>query len=495
MKYNSNIGLAGVIGVIFFGLPLIFGDDLLNDPDTYWHIAVGRWILDHWEIPTVDLFSNSIGGTRWITHEWLSEVIFAADYQWLGWRGLILLTALFGAAALAIFAYFVARWLESRHTILLTAFGFFLLAPHLLARPHMLALPVMIVFVGGLVAATERYNRPSLWLLPVICLWANLHGTFLVGLGFAVFFALEVFLQAGWRLGLQWLLFAILAFGSVLLTPNGIDGVLIAKTYIADIPFMMNVIKEWRPPDFAHIHPVEIWLLGFLCLSLYYGFRLPAARLALLIGLIHLALRHSRNGELLGFLAPLVILPALAPQLYDSPLAAWPFSIAEREGKAVPLSRAVAAIAVVLTAGSLAYFLSSTHDRKNGNVSPIAAVEAVRAAAVSGPVFNSYKFGGYLIFAGIPPFIDSRGELYGDKFFERYLKAETSSKLSDLTEIISQYKIGWTLLPPDSVGNLKLATLPDWTKLYSDDFAVVYVRTMLPDSTDRQDQSGSVRAR
>jgi hypothetical protein len=191
----------------------------------------------------------------------------------------------------------------------------------------------------------------------------------------------------------------------------------------------------------------------------------------------------------------LFILPALAPQFYNSRLAARPADLAERGDKTVPLFRAMAAVIVLLAGGALAYFLSSTHDRTNDNVSPIAAVEAVQAGAVAGPVFNSYKFGGYLIFAGIPPFIDSRGELYGDKFFERYLKAETSSKLSDLTDLLSQYKIGWTLLAPDSVGNLKLATLPDWKQLYADDFAVVYVHTMPSDSAARQDQSGSMRPR
>ena len=107
--------------------------------------------------------------------------------------------------------------------------------------------------------------------------------------------------------------------------------------------------------------------------------------------------------------------------------------------------------------------------------SPIAAVEAARAAGVSGPVFNSYQFGGYLIFAGIPPFIDGRGELYGDEFVKRYFKAEALYGLTDLTDLLSQYKSGWALLAPDSAANLKLSMLPDWSKVYADDVAVVYV--------------------
>ncbi len=136
--------------------------------------------------------------------------------------------------------------------------------------------------------------------------------------------------------------------------------------------------------------------------------------------------------------------------------------------------------------------IARSRDRRNDNVSPIAAVEAVRATGVSGPVFSSYQFGGYLVFVGIPPFIDSRGERYGDGFVERAFKAEVSAELADLTDLLSEYKIGWTLLATGSVGNLKLATLPDWKKLYADDVAVVYVRT---GAIGRQDRSDSFTTR
>ena len=45
---------------------------------------------------------------------------------------------------------------------------------------------------------------------------------------------------------------------------------------------------------------------------------------------------------------------------------------------------------------------------------PTAALAAVEAAHVTGPILNDYGFGGYLAFAGVPPFIDGRAELYGD---------------------------------------------------------------------------------
>jgi len=485
MTYNqaSNLRLALTVGLFFFGLVLISNSSrILGDPDTYWHIGAGRWMIEHLAVPTVDPFSSSITGTAWVAHEWLAEIIFAAIYQWFGWGGLLFLTALLVGASLAAFSYLIGRWLEPLHTMLIVALGFLTLAPHLLVRPHMVAMPLMITFVGGLVIARERKDRPSFWLLPVICIWANLHGAFSLGLGFAVYFAVEALLHDGWRQGSQWLLFVGCAFGSVLLSPNGINGVLILGTYISDIQFMTSVIQEWQSPDFHFFQPLEVWLLGFLFLSLSCGFRVPLMRLLILVGLVHLALKYARNGELVGFLAPLVVLSSIAPQFYDamrrgygnlSSQAPWLFALVRPDDKQVTVSSRIVLIALALLILPLTRFFMMDHDRKDGSSSPMTAVAAARAAGVSGPVFNSYQFGGYLIFAGIPPFIDGRGELYGDKFVERYVKAEGLAE--GLTDLLSQYQSGWALLRPDAVANLKFADLPDWRKLYADDFAVVYV--------------------
>src|SRR5215472_4805036 len=130
------------LAVLSFATVLLLGDLVLGDPDTYWHIGAGRWIIAHRAIPTADPFSNSVAGIPWVPHEWLSEVIFAAVYQWLGWSGIILHTALFAGGALGIFGHFVIRWLEPLYALIVVIMGLVLLMPHLYARPHILALPV-----------------------------------------------------------------------------------------------------------------------------------------------------------------------------------------------------------------------------------------------------------------------------------------------------------------------------------------------------------------
>jgi hypothetical protein len=107
---------------------------------------------------------------------------------------------------------------------------------------------------------------------------------------------------------------------------------------------------------------------------------------------------------------------------------------------------------------------------------PAAALAAVEAAHVTGPVLNDYGFGGYLIFAGIPAFIDGRAELYGDEFIKRYVQAMLLDS-DELPKLLDQNSIAWTLIAPERPATLLLDHLPGWRRLYADDVAVVHVRT------------------
>lgn len=61
--------------------------DVLADPDTYWHLATGRWILEHGSVPKIDVFSHSMPGTVWVAHEWLSALVLTGVYKMAGWAG------------------------------------------------------------------------------------------------------------------------------------------------------------------------------------------------------------------------------------------------------------------------------------------------------------------------------------------------------------------------------------------------------------------------
>ena len=78
---------------------ILFDPRVLNDGDTYWHLATGLWILGHASVPHVDIFSYFKAGTPWVAQEWLSETFMALAYRALGWTGVVMLFAFAGGAA------------------------------------------------------------------------------------------------------------------------------------------------------------------------------------------------------------------------------------------------------------------------------------------------------------------------------------------------------------------------------------------------------------
>src|ERR1700682_2466206 len=183
-------------GAGVYVLLLINGSVLLNDSDTYWHIAMGKWILDHNALPRVDFYSFTKAGEPWISSSWLAQVLYAGTYQLAGWAGPIVLAATSIAATFALLASILGRRIPSTYAIMVALAALVLSMPHLFARPHVLVMPVMVAWVSGLVSASERHQAPSFWLLPLIALWANLHGGFIFGLALVAPLAFDAWWNA-----------------------------------------------------------------------------------------------------------------------------------------------------------------------------------------------------------------------------------------------------------------------------------------------------------
>jgi hypothetical protein len=351
--------------------------------------------------------------------------------------------------------------------------------PHVLARPHVFTLPILVAWVTGLVRARSEDRAPAPWLALLMMLWANLHGSYAFGLGLAGLLAVEaVLLAPDWRSRRRaargWGLFTLLTVGAALLTPYGVAGLLLPLR-LTGMRFAMAQLIEWRSPDFQSFEPLELWLVIVLFAAFAVGWRLPPTRLLMLLLLLHMALQHRRHGELLGIVAPLLLAPALAPQLRTSPAASAPGpvdrALAELAKPASPRGAAFAGAALATLSAAL---LHGTAIRPDVAM-PTAAVAAVRAGNIGGPVLNDYGFGGYLMFSGIPPFIDGRAELYGDEFFRRYVEAMLLQN-NELPQVLDQYAIAWTLIAPERPAVLLLDHLPGWRRLYGDGVAIVHVR-------------------
>ena len=467
--FPARAALPWLVGAGVYVLLLTLGQRLLNDPDSYSHIAVGRWIMAHGAVPSSDPFSFSMHGAPWITFEWLSEVIYAAVYALSGWAGVVALAAAAVALAVGLLTRFLLRELAPTPALLTVIASVMLLAPHILARPHVLTLPVMVAWAAALVRCMDRRAPPPYWALPLLVLWANLHGSVVLALGLIGPAVLEALLdkkRSDWpRVLLRWLPFTALAVAASCLTPYG-PGSLLMPLKTLGLGSALGWIAEWRPQDFGHVGAFELLLLaGILALS--RGVTLPVVRALVVLGLIHFALAQVRNADLLAMLAPLYLAAPLARQFG-----------ARNDDEPAGTTGGVnlAALAVMIVATGLTLVRDPRPSLRN---TPEAAV-ANTGLAEAGPVLNDYSFGGYLIFAGIPTFIDGRGELYGGEFIVRYNRDVSLADLGDFLKLLDQYKFGATLLAPDTPAVALLDRLPEWQRVYSDEVAVVHKRRAAP---------------
>jgi len=457
------------VGAGIYALFLLAGNRLLIDPDTMWQVTVGQWIIDHRAVPETDVYSFTMRGQPWISTQWLAQVLFAKAYAISGWSGPVVLAATAIAATFALLTKFLSRHLSESTTLVFIAAALALTVPHLLARPHVLALPIMVMWVGELIAAADRRGAPSFRLLPLMALWANLHGGFVFGLVLVAPIALDAVLNAEPKsrpsLILRWAGFGIAALVASCCTPYGWNSLLASQKILA-LGSALPLIMEWKPADFGSLGPFELCLLLAIGLALWRGVTLPPLRIVLLLGLLHMALAQGRAAEILALLAPLILAAPLAKQLSGTEAA---------NSAAAPMRGGlVAGVAVALVAGTLAY--ASVHRfEPHSRGSPVAAVAALKKLNLA-RVFNDYDFGGYLIANGVAPFIDGRTELYGEKFFVEHNAASGLMEPENLFRLLDQYKIEATLMRTQSAATRLLDHMDGWQKVYADDIATIHLR-------------------
>lgn len=457
------------VAVAVYALFLLAGNRLLIDPDTLWQITVGQWIIDHRAVPTEDVYSFTMRGQPWISTQWLAQVMYAKAYSVAGWAGPVVLASLATAATFALLARFVSRRLSDSVALVCVSAALALTVPHLLARPHVLALPLLVAWSAGLIAAADRREAPSYSLLPLMTLWANLHGGFVFGLLLTGGLALDALsnaeASARKALFMRWFAFGLAATAAACITPYGWNA-LLASQKILSLGSALQLIMEWRAADFSALGPFEICLLLGMGLALHRGIKLPWMRIVLLLGLVHMSLAQGRAAEVLALVAPLLLAAPLARQIGGAEIAVPPAS---------PMRGALlAGVAAALLAGTVVY--ASVHRfEPHMRGSPVAAVAELKKLKLT-RVFNDYDFGGFLIASGVAPFIDGRTELYGERFFVDHNAASGLMEPDNLFRLLSQYDIEATLMRTQSAASKLLDRVDGWQKIYSDDIATIHLR-------------------
>jgi hypothetical protein len=333
------------------------------------------------------------------------------------------------------------------------------LIPMMLARPHLLAWVLVAAWTWLMLRARERDRAPPLAAALLMVIWANLHGSFVMGLVIAAAFGLEALVAAADRQKVfrQWAIFGLACLVAVFVNANGIDGVL-HPLRIANLA-MLPLIDEWKPSNPAVTPVFFVVLAAVLIVSWFKRPRLPLVRWLLLGGLLILAFLQMRHQAVLAIVAAMILPQGFARGAVNAAPAR----------SLVPLAAAAIAILVVVRAAT------PTSPIEN-EANPWQLIAAVPPELRSQPVLNGYSMGGPLILSGIRPYIDGRGDMYGDQLVVGYTHIRDGDAAA-LAEAVQKWNIRWAILPNRYAKLLALLDrTPGWRRIHQDKVGVVYVR-------------------
>jgi hypothetical protein len=473
---------------------------LLGDAGIGWHIRTGQQILATHAIPRVDSFSSTMGGKPWFAWEWLYDLVVGWLDAALGLNGVVWLTAVVIAA---VFAWTFC-FLTTRGSNVLVALVLVLLAMsasmiHFLARPHVVSWLFTLAWFWILDSSERECFGPNvkgsrkLWILPPLMLvWVNLHGGFLIG-----FVLLGIFwLGAVWswfrakegRLedvlqkvsarnrARELTLVGLFSAIATLVNPYGWKLHAHVYSYLSN-RFLMDHIDEFRSPNFhgAAERCFLALLLIVLALLAVRGRELRTSEGLTVLFAVYAGLYASRNIPVSSILLVMIVGPLVPP-------AAVARNFLHRMGavEAGLRSHIWPILAIVAT-----FWVSTNGGRAGSSLlmdahfdpkrMPVAAVNYLHA--INGPVLSPDYWGGYLIYRLYPQVlvvVDDRHDLYGEDFLKSYLKMAHGE--SGWEEFLRTHDTACLLLPKETpLANILLEGR-QWKTIYADDVAIAFVR-------------------
>jgi hypothetical protein len=453
----------GVIGLVA-GCLIAWRSALHNGvfDDTFWHWAMGNWMLDHHRVMTHDIYSYTVSGHSWITPEWGYGILLAESVRLIGPVAFWLLSA--GLASLTVIAVALRSRLVGAGwtwTGLLCVEVGVAVTLSLDDRPQM----VSYFFLALLLLMLSLARRRRSWLYPVpvlFILWANLHGSFPLGLGILALEAVAAVVSV--RVGRVTVsdplearpamaTLVVSAFAT-LVNPFG------PRVYESALGVTFNstirqVIEEWQSPDFHDLAILAVVVLPLAITVAFLAFsrqEVPAVELVLAGFLLVSTLQAVR---FLPYFA--IAWCALAARC--SPLTH------ERVRPTILVWPVLAVLAVSLLQGP--WWPAGTP----ASSVPVKAVRYLEHR--HGRVFSTYLWNDYLDYVGIPEFVDGRTELFtSGPVLRQYLAVDDLTSRPD--PILRAYHVEYVLWPTHSALTFYLQEDTHWRVVWRSSLATVF---------------------
>jgi hypothetical protein len=387
------------------------------DPDVWWHIRSGQWIVRHHWVPYTDWFSSYGLGKPWAAYSWLFEILIYGLFSRVGLIGLL---AYVYAMVLAITAtlYSLVRKFETRvaYSVALTGLALFAMAPLYTPRPWLFTILLFIIELNILISVRRSHRYRCLFLLPpLFALWANLHIQFVLGFIVLGVAACEEPLarlrrhQINGDRALPPLFMTLIALACVVATlanPYHFKIYRVVFDLIRQAGFY-NLISEFGAMDFRTIPE---WLVLGLALGATFALGRQRALkpfwfLLLLAGML-ISFRARRDLWFVVIIAVGIISSSRSAALVGSRYML---------GRAQTLV-VIAAVGILLLLTARAKHISEGELQVAVASSyPVRAASLVEERGYAGPLYNHLDWGGYLIWRlpQLPVSIDGRTNIYG----------------------------------------------------------------------------------
>lgn len=489
-----------VVLVVFLGI-LAAATHVSIDSDTWWHLRAGQWMVENQQLIREDVFSYTSYGKPWQYPGLWVQVLMFGIYDWLGAGGLNLWVSL------TVVAIFVVVWKTLEGNDLFKAAILMLAAIssaiYWAARPYLVSYLLFAVFFYFL-EKVYRKDEGNLWLLPLLMVvWVNSHGGFLAGFilwgpyfvqtGVDWFVAqrndhqhqlshYQTKVQRFFLVGLAMLL-------GTLINPQGISLWALPFTTVSRQAEQL-FIAEWQSPDFHNSTLLPFAWMLILSFVILGGAnkRLKVYELLLMAGFGLLGLISIRNIFFFVIVAP-AILSRLAKVLFTDLRGELKFRLeldfSTPPGRLGGLLNVflVVVVGFIVFLRVVSFLPDSVNQDEFANQFPVAAVEFIKSENFQGRMFNTYNYGGYLIWTlpEYPVFVDGRADLHQDEIIMTWYRVINGS--GEWEDVFDEWGITFVVVEP-GVPLLTHLTDREWKTVYQDELAVVAVSPEYPNSRD-----------
>jgi hypothetical protein len=439
MKIQEKILIVASFIILFCGIFYDLASRTLFDYDFWWHISTGRYIVETHSIPASDPFSftSEMPENKNLFPErenfilkqyWLAQVLFYLIYDLSGPKGMILLRALMLSGMLLLVLYRLRKWDVSFYVSFISVFLLFAVASrHIGERPVLFTIlftPLTFIILEGF---KSRQKKFIFFLPPLMLLWANLHGGFIIGIGVILVFmageGLKIILKQVRYTRNEVILFytaTILALFLSYINPSGWDAFSIALS--PEYKFMEEGIQEYASLFYIYkerLYPINYGSVGFLCLFpiilIARNKKMDITHILLLSGFFIMALRTGRYDVYYAAMASMILgreTDLLLKDLFKNRL---PERIRAKMISALVILTFLSATLFVVGFTKIEAF---KFDLATGYSVPKAAVDFIEKNKIEGRILNDAGLGGYVTWRLYPwkkTFIDTRWLNYTPK--------------------------------------------------------------------------------